>query len=922
MRMSLVLVTVGLCLLVGSAREAAAQADGPAMGYHVMPVEEAGQALSWRPSRRGMRPYAVVDGPGRAVIWIGQPRWDQPEREVGPRLAVRAPLGEAVTGTVYVPNPDLDGMRAVPFEIAADALTDEPGEEYHEVIEAHYRELWQADLAGGAWFRHQMGAARAAQGLDPAATERNEWVQTDWRQRNAMAETYALYSGARATSENLQLDDFLRVGDDGGEATVDVESLTGITVEPVDWAALIEDLEPANDPLANRIPADQYAIFLPDLAASRRLLTELEQQLLPMLHGTQPESASLGLAERYVRQMALPLSELEGVAEAAGVRAVAITGSDPYWLSGTDVAVMFEVENAQPLLAVLSEAQREAAAATGVEIQAIPEWDHAPVHDVARTEDRQLSSYVVQLDEQTVVVANSLTQAQRIGEVVRGEREAMGELDEHTFMAARYPYRDGEATAVVMITDDAIRKWGSGRWRIAASRRIRALARMQEHKARHFDRIVNEVPFLMTVMQEPAEPDARELTFDGVVTADGIRSTTYNTPTFLTPIAELELDLVTEAEADAYRTWRNRYENRWQAFDPIGLSLTLTDERVAMDLTVLPLIRASEYRQMVQLAGDAEIDVQTAAGHDEAIARFVMAVDMDAPELRQARGMAQMMGLGADPLAWVGETVSVYADADPVWEQILTAESMDDAMEEHLDDLPIAVEVAVQDRLRLAGFLVGLRGVVQQTAPDMTVWENFEHAGSQYVRVTAEMDDVVDERDDLSLYYAVGDTLTATLSESLIHRTLARQANEADEGPADGDVDWLGRHMALRLRGPAFALLSQAGRSEQMAAAQVAAWRYLPILNEWRQRYPDRDPLDVHEAFTGQRPRDPAGGTYVWNEQWQTMASTVYGHPGEPAEGPVLTDQLRQLREADFGVTFEHDGLRARTILHRTEPTE
>ena len=81
--------------------------------------------------------------------------------------------------------------------------------------------------------------------------------------------------------------------------------------------------------------------------------------------------------------------------------------------------------------------------------------------------------------------------------------------------------------------------------------------------------------------------------------------------------------------------------------------------------------------------------------------------------------------------------------------------------------------------------------------------------------------------------------------------------------------------------------------------------------------YPDRDPLEVHEQVWKIRLVCPGGGKYVWNDAWQTMESTVYGHPGEPKQGPAATPALKSFVHGDFGLTFEDQGLRARAVLDR-----
>jgi len=81
--------------------------------------------------------------------------------------------------------------------------------------------------------------------------------------------------------------------------------------------------------------------------------------------------------------------------------------------------------------------------------------------------------------------------------------------------------------------------------------------------------------------------------------------------------------------------------------------------------------------------------------------------------------------------------------------------------------------------------------------------------------------------------------------------------------------------------------------------------------------YPEQDPVGLHEQYWHTRLVCPGGGQYVWNEQWQTMESTVYGCPAAPKEGPVAAPELQAIKYGNFGVTFEDQGLHARVSLER-----
>ena len=66
--------------------------------------------------------------------------------------------------------------------------------------------------------------------------------------------------------------------------------------------------------------------------------------------------------------------------------------------------------------------------------------------------------------------------------------------------------------------------------------------------------------------------------------------------------------------------------------------------------------------------------------------------------------------------------------------------------------------------------------------------------------------------------------------------------------------------------------------------------------------------MALHEQFWQTRLICPGGGQYVWNEEWQTMESTVYGCPAAPQEGPLAAPVLQSIKSGNFGLTFEDKG--------------
>jgi hypothetical protein len=98
---------------------------------------------------------------------------------------------------------------------------------------------------------------------------------------------------------------------------------------------------------------------------------------------------------------------------------------------------------------------------------------------------------------------------------------------------------------------------------------------------------------------------------------------------------------------------------------------------------------------------------------------------------------------------------------------------------------------------------------------------------------------------------------------------------------------------------------------------QKLCWLNLPILNEWHRRYPDQDPVELHQRFWQRRLVCPGGGEYRWNKAFQTMESTVYGCPAAPGTGPGLPAAIDSIKSASFGLTFEENGLRTSLELRK-----
>ena len=287
-------------------------------------------------------------------------------------------------------------------------------------------------------------------------------------------------------------------------------------------------------------------------------------------------------------------------------------------------------------------------------------------------------------------------------------------------------------------------------------------------------------------------------------------------------------------------------------------------------------------------------------------------------------------GLRANPLGWLGDWVTVYADEDPFWAEFAAARDHDpdsqaDAfVEENIHRLPVALQVDVGNPLKLTGFLVALRAFVEQTAPNMATWETMTHQEQAYVRIrpAQRVRGQSDMLQELALYYAVSpDGLILSLNETLIQKFLDRKLGKSEQGnPSLAGPDWLGQNMALRVAGRGIDLLQALFDQDVRALLRARSWGNLIILNEWQRRYRDMAPLAVHERYWQTRLVCPGGGDYVWNEEFKTLESTVFGCPGRPKQPASLSTPLTRIKQLGMGLTFEDNGLRAKAGLTREGP--
>jgi len=914
-----------LAVTVGSAASATGEEE---LSYFRVPLSQLGyergrapEAIQWGSANDEVaavrEPFARLVGEGEVYLgWVDRPRalLDLSHRDselcLGRFcLAAAVPRGRPARGVLYLPNGHFTGYTEHPFRLSLATPGSCERRDFLRTKRDALARKARYGFPGAPWFGRR--AALLDEELRGGAHDRLPRDGGRWTSEE-IDETFELFSGGRALSENLALDRELDPESTRGALSQEhpLEEIEGIAIDSIDWAPIIAGLDPELDPLASLVPHDQHVVLLPSFPAMIVLFDEAEASGTPILQLLEPCAEDARTMERYRAQLCLPPSALARRLGPALVSSIAFTGSDPYLRTGSDVAVLFECADPALLLSLLSARQR--AAAEQFDLAVTEGLTGGLAWTGVKSPDRRICSYLARIGW-TVCVTNSTVQLERLAEVQRGELEPLAQLGEYRFFRDRYRRGDDE-TAFFLLSDATIRRWSSPRWRIGASRRTRAASFLSSYRAAHLgtpaDRSRTDTELLEPELAVPGGGAVH-------LTPRGPESEVFGHLEFLTPIAELPIEGATAAEKSAYDRFREGYESGWATvFDPIGGRVVLEHERLVLDVTVMPLTVGSEYGDLLEYTGDVKLPPFAGDLHPEGLLSFALSIDHDSPSFREMEDSMDIVvpSCGERPLSWMGDHLVVYADRDSFWSEAARAEDEERFRNERFHRLPVAVHFAVADPGGLEEFLAEMR---ELTSPPIH-WKEKRHRGHRYECLTLDLD--FDWGDALSRYVlhhvALEDSWVLSLREELIHRAIDRHL-DLEGRPAESPRPRPGRSAALHVEGRALEVVRGLAGPHYRDRMRLRSWKNLPILEEWKRLYPDRDPVDVHQELWHVRLLCPGGGEYVWDEAARAMESTVYGRPAAPREGPELPRGLERLESADFELTFERDGVRARAELFR-----
>ena len=768
----------------------------------------------------------------------------------------------------------------------------------------------------------------------------------------------ALYTGMTSVEEALQHDRGLLLRGAAQQPTIALSTLQGPPLPSHPWPEMIKALgkQPVVEPMAAQIPEDMLYFHAHDLRTVVRLAREADELITPAARALEERGGEVHFTEAYERQLAIERSVLSEQLGHVAVSAFALTTSDPFVREGGDISLLFKMRNPQLIRAQLDQyaanavKRRPDARATTITVEGVKAA-------LLSTTDRDIYQIRMELGD-LLILTNSQAAAASFVRVHNKKAPALSARGDFQYMRALYPYDPKAEDGFIFIGDTFVHHAIGPRAKVLASRRVEAKADllavnyaallygwMEGRPARTIDEVV-QAGYLK--VDELKHSDGQAISYDprhGAVSA-------WGRPAQLAPMADQQVNMITQAEADAYKRFAETYQSNWRGFiDPIAARIrrSADGKRLEVDARMLPLINGTEYRELLRRVGTTRFMPGTVGGSMQ----WTFAVGQDSRLRRELSRMGQQMSGRRDiTLDWLGDWVTVGAeDRSGLWDLELAVGNMPETAPRAqpgmltpnarrlIQRIPGFIMLDVRDGLALAATLSGLRKYVEDTAPGMVSWGNtpLTYRDTPIVVITESQNSPAPAPDRLRILYT---TVKGKLIIALEQETLEAQMDAVLDGRVPTGA-------------PALGELPEADTAARQTSVSFAPWKdgwLIPTLLLAQERVQVRNTraaMLVYEALQeglGSVPDDEDARRALGRAHLGYAPSVIHGAPVTrdasghlthahygsllnpklpklPVPGSPLTALLQSTQDLDVAVSFEgkgqHQGLHTSLVWTR-----
>ncbi len=702
-------------------------------------------------------------------------------------------------------------LTAKPQELAGDCYTPAyapayPGKHYRfhaaapgPKLDPKTQASWLQALADN--FEHRRGpfyafaAGKLRERLPkPKRSARTYYV---YQPRTDIADLIGTTTGRNSVQEALEQNRGLYLDLASGPRKVPMAKLSAPRLTRHPWAAMLTQLgkQAPAEPLAKAVPADFYFVRVRDFSTFLDLGAVLDSWGTPALDFLDGHIQDRDLRDRYQTQLALEQTELARTFGPSVIDELAIVGSDPYLVEGSDLTLIFKVKSALLFDAALAKALDSFGAAhPGLDTT---KFSHEGV-DVAvtRSKDGKVRRHRATLDG-LELVSNSPGGIRRVISAIHGKTPRLSDEPDFTYMLARDADRD--STVLAFAGDRFVESVVGPQQKIKAAERELALAEASRpgYAALLFGFLNGHSPATAKDLVQAKLLSPDDLKPAGVAATfqpGGVAEGSHGSPLGMLPLIDTpDVTLVTQSEQSGYASFAQSYESEWSEYvDPFAIRVSRSQGQggaAALDaeLRVLPLLRR-EYRDFTNSVGNARL-------HPGALSegfRMLLGVGKDAEIRHLLTSSTRAFTHHELAFDWIGDYAFVgVADRN---ELVVAARATRDVSPEQPSDqsgddfealaqAPAYAGIAIRSVAGATIALAAIKSMIDDVGSGALLWNEVQrHRGVAIIGVRSS--DVHDA--DVRVYYAL---TPHALLFSLNVPVLAKLIDDSLDGNAPTTVD-------------------------------------------------------------------------------------------------------------------------------------
>ncbi len=397
---------------------------------------------------------------------------------------------------------------------------------------------------------------------------------------------FSVLGGRAAIEETLQLQD-LAVTNAGEEATIDVDSLSGVDVKSHPFEEMLHGQQGGSLDMARYVPPDRFFVYIGKPETIPSLLDTGAPFIASMGTTLTGNCLQYNLESRYLARLGMTRDWVDAVLTSGLTSEMALFTPDLFLIDGTDLTIVAKLRQPgllRQLLALLGASKLESE--TVLELPTVSG-----------------DSAYMALRDNLLFASTSRHELEQSLELLEQQGEgSLGASMEFRYMLTKLEVNE-ETRLYAYLSDPFVRRLVGPRVKIGQRRRILAKAKMETLTASvMLARIDGQTkPDSMADLVRSGHLPQGWQSEDLSIEPTGlVRSQHYGSLPRMRTLPDVPLDKVTPAEAEAYRLYVENYSRYWRRFfDPIAIRLDdVGTDQLELSTFILPLVDNSIYNAL------------------------------------------------------------------------------------------------------------------------------------------------------------------------------------------------------------------------------------------------------------------------------------------------------------------------------------